>query len=298
MRCDRCNSESVIFQPYSGLHLCSRHLVADVEAKAKRVIRTHHWMERNDHIAVALSGDKKSSALLRFFHTLTSERRDITLSAITIDEGITGYRDPAGAVNLAASLGIPCAVGSFLDEYGAGMDDIVARQGGSQACSYCGALRRFLLNRIAREQGVTKLALGSTLDDEALVVLTHLLNGEPEHVLHPEQQGAGMVQKIRPFMHIPEQEVNLYVGLHPGGSGDRRCPYENDPLMTDVRTLLTDYTLRHPSTNHSLVTLGTRISDASRAQETKIHTCERCGEPRGAVCPTCRIIGEVRGGAV
>jgi uncharacterized protein (TIGR00269 family) len=298
MRCDRCNSESVIFQRYSGLHLCRQHLAADIEAKAKRAIRTHHWMERNDHIAVALSGDKKSSALLRFFHTLTSGRRDITLSAITIDEGIAGYRDPAGAVKFAESLGIPCAVGSFLDEYGAGMDDMVAGRGRHQACSYCGALRRFLLYRIAREQGVTKLALGSTLDDEALVVLTNMLRGEPEQDPHPELRDAGTVQKIRPFMHIPEPEVHLYAGLHPEGPSDRRCPYENDPLRTDVRTLLTGYTLRHPSTNHSLVTLGTRISDASRAQETGIYTCERCGEPRGAVCPTCRIIGEVRGRAV
>ncbi len=297
MRCDKCRSSAVIFQPYSGLHLCEQHFVADVEAKAKRAIRTHRWMTKNDHIAVALSGRTDSSALLYFLTMLTSGRPDITLSAITIDEGIQKYSDPARAENIAKSLGVNCVVASFRGEYGAGMDEIAVRLKDAGSCSYCGVLRRFLLNRIAREQGVTKLAMGVNLDDEAQSVLLHMLRGETEHFLRPERGVAGTVPQIRPFMYIPEREVGLYASLHLNEFGEGCYPYADNALRADVRTLLNDYTLRHPSTKHSLVKIANRITDTIGVGCAGIRTCERCGEPGGGICQTCRIIGEVRGGA-
>src|SRR4030043_1868131 len=92
MQCDKCRKTAVLFQEYSGQHLCSQHFEADVEAKAKHEIRRHQWMSPGDHIAVALSGDSCSSALLYFLKKLTANRRDIRISAISIDEGIAGYR--------------------------------------------------------------------------------------------------------------------------------------------------------------------------------------------------------------
>ena len=82
MRCDKCRNEAVLFQAYSGRHLCGRHLVADIEARAKRSIRSHRWMSPGDHIAVVVSGDRKSAALLFFLKKLTAGRRDIRLSAV------------------------------------------------------------------------------------------------------------------------------------------------------------------------------------------------------------------------
>ena len=52
----------------------------------------HRWLHPKDHIAVALSGDSVSAALLFFLSKLTGNRRDIRLSAITIDPGIAGYK--------------------------------------------------------------------------------------------------------------------------------------------------------------------------------------------------------------
>ena len=88
MQCTVCRREAIIFQPYSGKHLCPVHFIKDVEAKAKRTIRMHRWLHPKDHIAVALSGDSVSAALLFFLSKLTGNRRDIRLSAITIDPGI------------------------------------------------------------------------------------------------------------------------------------------------------------------------------------------------------------------
>ena len=87
MQCSKCHRDAIVFQSYSGLHLCDQHLIADVEAKAKKMIRAQGWLRPGDHIAVLLSGDQSSSALLYFLKKLTAHRRDIRISAITIDNG-------------------------------------------------------------------------------------------------------------------------------------------------------------------------------------------------------------------
>jgi uncharacterized protein (TIGR00269 family) len=256
-------------------------------------------MESHDHIAVGLSGGAASSALLFFLKALTSERRDITLSAITVDEGIFGYRDPSVAVKVAHSLGIRCVVASFRDEYGTGMDEIAAEKGTCAPCRYCRVLRRSLMNRIARGQGITKLALGYTLDDEAEGVLMDMVRGDAESLLLRHRTIPGTVPWIRPFMYIPEPEVALYarIHLHHEGPGQERCPYTHDTLRGDIKTVLDDYTLRHPSARYSLARIGERLAEAGETAAAGIETCERCGEPCSGGCGSCRILMEVRGSA-
>jgi tRNA(Ile)-lysidine synthase TilS/MesJ len=82
MQCNRCRSDPVIFQPYSGRNLCRDHFIADFEARAKRVIRKHQWMCPGDHIAIPLCGDRASSALLFFLQELAGRRRDVRITAI------------------------------------------------------------------------------------------------------------------------------------------------------------------------------------------------------------------------
>lgn len=295
MRCDKCRRGAVIFQRYSGLHLCEQHFVADFETKAKRAIRTHRWMRSGDHIAVALSGGKDSSALLYFLKKLTGKRPDITVSAITIDEGIGGYRDPPRTASIAASLGADCLTASFDEAYGITVDGIVRQKGDACSCSYCGVLRRSLLNRIAREHGATKLALGFNLDDEAQSVLMNVLRGDAERLLRPPREVADLVPRIRPFMHIPEREVALYAHFNVQGFKLGRCPYAHNALRADVRTVLNDYAFRHPSTRHSLVNIGERLAEIGSAVQQGIRTCERCGEPCGATCRNCQILDEMGG---
>ncbi|KUK60986.1 MAG: hypothetical protein XD82_1383 [Methanoculleus marisnigri] len=178
MQCSKCRREAVIYQRYSGLHLCEQHFNRDFEAKAKRAIREHRWIESGDTVAVALSGGKDSSAVLFFLHRLLGERRDVRLMVITVDEGIGGYRDPGQARAIADRVGVPWVTATFAEAYGITLDEIVARKGTGLSCSYCGVLRRALMNRIAREEGVTKFAYGFNLDDEAQSVLMNALRGD------------------------------------------------------------------------------------------------------------------------
>jgi uncharacterized protein (TIGR00269 family) len=297
MQCDKCRGRAIIYQRYSGQHLCRRHFVADVEAKAKRAIRTHRWIKSGDRIAVALSGGKDSSSLLYFLLLLTKNRRDVAVSAITIDEGIGGYRDPGRAVRIAKTLGAECLTASFRDEYGMTVDEIVTRKGDACSCSYCGVLRRSVLNRVAREHGMTKLALGFNLDDEAQSVLMNVLRGDSDRLIRPQREAGGMVPRIKPFIYVPEREVALYAHLHIGDLEPGRCPYARNALRAHVRSVLNDYAFRHPSAKYSLVNLGERLAGTGTALPGGTGICEQCGEPCGTTCRSCEILKEVSGSA-
>ena len=293
MQCKKCRRNAVLFQEYSGLHLCEQHFEDDVEAKAKHEIRRHRWMTPGDHIAVALSGDQISSALLYFLKKLTINRRDIRISAISLDEGITGYRDPAYAMRIAELLDIECIMGSFQENFGMTVDEITYTKGIALSCTYCRVLRNFLLNRIAMEHGITKLAFGHTLDEGAVSVLKNVLLGKPEMLVRAERDGRGKIPRIRPFLSVPHEEVALYADLHVKGCDLSRCPYNNKPLEKDVRAMLNEFTIHHPATKYALLSLEKNLAGACVSLADSIPSCERCGEPVDGVCQSCRIIDEV-----
>ncbi|MDD2472978.1 MULTISPECIES: ATP-binding protein [unclassified Methanoculleus] len=252
MRCSKCRRDAVVYQRYSGLHLCEQHFNQDVEAKAKRAIREHRWVRSGDTVAVAFSGDGGSSAVLFFLHQLLRERRDVRLMAITVDEGVSGYRNPERARATAEHIGVPWVMASFRDEYGAAFDE---------KFSCRATLRRTLLSRIARAAGATKLACGYNLDDGARSVLEAVLRGDPGRLTRPMREEENAIPWIKPFMYIPECEVALYASLHVEGYDPAGCPCAADALQNDVRELLDDYTSRHPATKYSLVNLGEALRE-------------------------------------
>ena len=154
MQCDACRREAVVFQPYSGKHLCPVHFTRDFEAKAKRTIRTHGWLRPGDHIAVASSGDAPSAALLSFLFHLTANRRDVRLSAITVDPGITGYPVVEQAGTIAGACGVPWFSGSFAERYSVTMDKLMRQEGQESACRSCRVLAGDLIGEIAELHSV------------------------------------------------------------------------------------------------------------------------------------------------
>ena len=294
MQCSKCRKTAVLFQEYSGQHLCSQHFEADVEAKAKHEIRRHQWMSPGDHIAVALSGDSCSSALLYFLKKLTANRRDIRISAITVDEGIAGYSCQEGALRIAELLHTEFIKGSFQENFGITLDEI-SHTKGTLSCTYCRVLRNFLLNQIARDHGITKLAFASTLDEQAESVLMNVLRGSPDILVRSELSVRRKIPRIFPLMAVPKKEVELYAGLHIKGYNPSRCPYNNKRFEGDVRVMLNEFTIRHPATKYALLNLEKNLAGACVSMTDSFSSCERCGEPGDGLCRSCRIISEVTG---
>jgi len=299
MKCDKCNREAAIFQKYSSAHLCKDHFIEDVERKIKRDIRKYRMVEKGDTIAIALSGGKDSSALLYILHKLFNNRPDIRLVAISIDEGIHGYRDKTlkRARSLTKKLEVPHVIKSFEDAFGASLDDLVTD---GKACSVCGVLRKNLLNQTAREICATKLGLGHNLDDETQTILMNYLRADIDRMMRmiPNNRQTGLVPRIKPLRSIPEKEIALYTYLHDLPLDTDRCPYAPDALRNDVRSLLNDYETAHPGTKYALLKGFEKIIESLKQTHTvtPVKKCTECGEPSGSsnICKTCQLIEETR----
>ena len=295
MNCSKCRREAIIYQRYSGMHLCQEHFTESVESRVKREIRKHGWVKHGDTIGVALSGGKDSTSLLHFLTNTFGDRPDITILAITIDEGIAGYRNMSDIKEIAERYGVPWHTTSFAEEYGITLDGIVVGQGDDRrSCSFCGVLRRRVLNRLARETGCTKIAFGFNLDDEAQSVMMNVLRGDTERLTMPQRDNPGMIPRIRPFAIIPEREIALYAHLHVGPLADQGCPYAHNALRGDVRRLLNEYTWLHPATKHALRSLGEDLQGRGAGLAAPPNICPKCGEPAFGTCRTCAILSEVK----
>ena len=294
MKCSKCLRDAIIFQPYSGLHLCGQHIIADVDAKAKKVIRARGWLKPGDHIAVLLSGDQSDSALLYFLKKLTAQRRDIRISAITIDKGHTGINSTSHAKRIAELLDTECFTGSCEEESVTVVDTVAQKTKAPCPALDCHPHSSLLLDKVAQQHGITKIALGITLDDAAGAVLESIIHGDVERLCSkpcPET-----IPRISPFISVTAAEVSLYAEIL--GLGDEHAvhPEQGDGLHKDVNAMLDRFTNNHPATKYALMNLGENLAGFPMGNSGPIQACEWYGECQHGCCNDSSIEREVTDG--
>lgn len=296
-KCNKCKNDAIIFQKYSGMHLCRKHFIEDVERKIKLTIRKHYSVKRNEVIAVGLSGGKDSSTTLHILHKIFGKRPDIELVGISIDEGIEGYRPDTieSARELTSKLGVRHIVRTFKDEYDTTMDKIAPQQREKGACSYCGVLRKSLINKIALEVGATKLAIGHNLDDEAQTIMLNHLKGDVSRMvrLAPPKELEGLVLRMKPLRHIPEKEVALYAYLHDLPLGFGGCPYAHEAMRREIRVMLNEFEVKHPGTKYALLSGFDKVSGILGREfpQEGLQKCSICGQAcTEKICQACKLL--------
>ena len=306
--CTLCKrKEAVFMRSYSGEKLCGRCFCKSIENKVRGTISKYALFEPKDKIMVAVSGGKDSVTLLHILTKIEKAFPDATLSAVTVDEGIKGYRDEALKVAMknCQKLGVEHVVTSFKEMYGYELDEIVnmireRKEKGLTPCSYCGVLRRRALNTAAREAGVDKLATAHSLDDETQTILLNIIHGDALRiarakpvltVIHPK-----LVQRVKPFCEVPEKEIAFYAYLRRIEFQSIPCPYAQTALRNDIRTMLNRMEEKHAGTKFTIFRSMERIRPAleAMAEEAKLQDCRICGEPTvGELCKPCQMLQEL-----
>jgi len=108
IHCLKCKKPAVTFIRYNGTHLCKDHFIEYFEKRVKKELKKQGKTEEGSKIGIAVSGGKDSIVTLHLMHEIFSKRPNITLYAITVDEGIKGYRDESikVTINNCKKLGI------------------------------------------------------------------------------------------------------------------------------------------------------------------------------------------------
>jgi len=275
----------------------------------RATIAKYDMLQPNDKIMTAVSGGKDSVTLLHILAKTEKNFPKASLCAITVDEGIKGYRDQAlkHAMRNCQKLGVEHKVTSFKDLFGFKLDELVTMierkaraKGGLTPCAYCGVLRRRALNIAARESGVDKLATAHNLDDETQTILLNMVHGDPLRIARVKpflnQKHTRLVQRVKPLCEVPEKEIAFYAYLRRIKFQGVPCPYASAALRNDVRAMLNRMEEKHAGIKFSLFKSVEKIRPAleKMAGEVKLQDCKFCGEPTvDEVCKVCRMLREL-----
>ncbi|MCX8172101.1 MAG: TIGR00269 family protein [Archaeoglobaceae archaeon] len=300
MKCSYCNKEAVYFQRYSGKHLCRRHFVSFFERKVRGTVKKYNMISSGDRIAIALSGGKDSVTLTKVLLELYGSRRDLEFLAITVDEGIEGYRGKTIEVakELTRSLGLEHYIVRFEDNFSAKLDEIV-KVGEKLPCSYCGVFRKYLLNKSAKKLSADKLATAHNLDDESQTILMNFINADIDRLarLIPQRDQDGLIRRIKPFMELYEREIVIYGFLNSYPLIFDECPYSNFPVRAVVRDFIYEFEKRYPGRKISILRSLEKLSECLKITNPQIDLkrCNICGEPTSQeFCQACKLVNELK----
>ncbi|MDW8023021.1 MAG: TIGR00269 family protein [Nitrososphaerota archaeon] len=296
--------QAFFFRRYSGEVLCKGCFVKSIESKVRATIAKYRMFDFDDKIAVAVSGGKDSVSLLHILAKIERDYPKASLVAVSVDEGIAGYRDEALKIakENCEKLGIEHHITSFKELYGFALDEIVEKikVGGKSdltPCAYCGVLRRKALNIIARKVGADKLATAHTLDDEAQTVFLNMLHGDVMRIsrekpvtddVHPK-----LVRRVKPFCEIPEKETALFAYVKRIKFQSVPCPYAPEALRSDIRQFLNRMEEKHAGIKYTVFKAAERVRQALErtAGAEALKECRLCGEPTMQdLCKACEML--------
>ncbi|KAL5706260.1 cytosolic thiouridylase subunit Ctu1 [Ranunculus cassubicifolius] len=215
--CCICNTKkAALKRPKTLEQICRDCFYTVFEEEIHRVIIDNHLFKSGERIAIGASGGKDSTVLAYVLSELNRRHNyGLDLFLLSVDEGITGYRDDSLETVKRNELqyGLPLKVVSYKDLYGWTMDEIVKMIGLKNNCTFCGVFRRQALDRGAALLKVDKLATGHNADDIAETVLLNILRGDIARlgrctsIVTGED---GPIPRCKPFKYTYEKEIVIY----------------------------------------------------------------------------------------
>jgi cytoplasmic tRNA 2-thiolation protein 1 len=224
------------------------------------------------------------------------------LVALTIDEGIEGYREESirNAEKVAADLSVPLEVSSYKELFGVSLDEAMyqrdERHLKATSCSICGPLRRRAIDTVAEKLRANVVATAHNLDDLLQTFYINLYSGDLERIkwLHPSFVPETVrfdIRRIKPAMEIYEQELAFFAFLNELPFQSESCPYMNEGIRTEVRNNLNDLERKHPGIKYSTLKTVLGISSGLALNESSpkiARRCEKCGSiSTGSICSVC-----------
>jgi uncharacterized protein (TIGR00269 family) len=269
----------------------------NIRNNAREVIIDYQLIKPKERVAVGLSGGKDSILTLHILVELMEEL-DFELVAVSIDEGISGYRGEGiiSARANAAKLGVEMVEGSFKEEFGFTLDQAADLY--QSACIPCGVFRRQLLNKISYELGADKVATGHNLDDEIQSFLMSFAKADFRRFskfgpkldrIHPK-----MVPRIKPLWKIPEKDVGIWAVMNKVDVHFAECPYSHTSLRAKVKNYLNELEGKREGTKISILESFNKTFRFKK-KEIVMGVCSRCNEPSSLnICKACEMVEEIK----
>ena len=306
MLCRICKSkgerrEAVIYLRHHRLALCEEHFVEWFERQTEKTVKKFKMFTRKEKVLVAVSGGKDSLALWFALHRLGYETYGFHVSL-----GIKGWdyseKSLSYCKKLAERIGRPLIVFDLQKEFGLSIEEIAKRARRKDVCSVCGTFKRYLMNKVAKEEGFKVVATGHNLDDESALLLSNTMRWEigylgRQYPVLPEE--GGFVRKVKPFCFLTEKETVSYAIVNGIEFLKGGCPNAKEATSALYKKALAYLEHHMPGTKlrfyKEFLKKAHPIFKERLKEELQLNECQVCGMPTTApVCSVCKILKRVR----
>ena len=263
-----------------------------IEQTVKKTLKDIR-LNKKEKIIVALSGGKDSGVVAYLL-----KKFGYNIEGLFLDLGIKGYSNLSFKVvkKLCKDLKIKLHVASLKKEQSRDMEDIWKRTKklGLSACFSCGIMKKYFLNKKARELKASKLATGHHRDDELQTFLINIFKGSPELSSNfgpiLDTKDSKFVAKIKPLFFIPEKEIKKYAEKKKIPILKKICPKKEKTYRLGIEEF---YKKLSEKDKENMLRNFLEIAKNLRKKETelKITYCEICGEPsKNRICKRCELL--------
>ena len=300
MKCDRCQNTAVYSRKYSGENFCSECFSNSILRKAAKTISKYNMIQNGELVCVAVSGGKDSLALLDVLSKM-SKNHNFGIHAVTIDEGIAGYREEALEIvkKFCTNLDVSHSVYSYKELFDLTLDESLKLREDEKisSCSICGTLRRRAMDCAAKDIGANVIATGHNLDDMLQTFIINTLSGDTNKIgwMDPDTSDNSL-RKVKPFCEIYESEVVFYAFTNDLPFQTEPCPHMNEGIRTEIREFLNKLENSHGGIKNSMYRSVLKISQIMAESNYKERTkCTNCGaECTGKICSVCKMLVDLK----
>lgn len=272
------------------------------EQNVKDQINEQKLFKKNDRIVVACSGGKDSTVILYLLHKF-----GYRVEALIIDllMGEWSEKNLENIKKFCSQNKIKLHVVSIRDEMGYSIcyiRSVVKPKVKLQSCGICGVIKKFVLNKKARELRADKIVTGHNMDDEAQTVLMNLFCGNLELGINMGPKSLGMktkkfVQRVKPLYFVPERDIERYSRLMGFPVLYEKCPCSTGTLRRLVKNWLNRFEKKTPRAKENILKNFFQLQPILREfykGENKMRYCSECKEPtRSDICKTCELMGKL-----
>lgn len=292
MKCISCKkpAEVKILYPF-----CKDCFIKHYEMRVKRLIKKFQLLSQADNILVAVSGGKDS---LSCAHILSKLRPfyNYNIAVLHLDVGVPECMNSRTENVVRVFCEVRDIPFNFLR-----LKDFLNLKGDLKQlfkvtkrpiCSICGMLKRYILNKFARENNFNKIATGHCGDDIVKFFFKNWFAGEFNWIAkfkpktlssHPK-----VITRIRPLFECLEAENSTYIEFKniviAGGSC--RSHFLKKDKWHEILKMIDE---KRPDFKINLVR-GLEQIEINFKQKERIRECSICGEPTNLeICAVCKL---------